>query len=118
MMRRRITAVALVVSFLAMCTSGLLMLIIDKPSFTMQMHPVHKVFGIVMIVAALSHLQLNARAIGEHLKQRSAALTGVVLVIALLSSYVVVTLNPVPPELAEPLDQAADQAEGHDRSAP
>jgi hypothetical protein len=118
MMRRRVTAIALLVSFLAMSTSGLLMLIVDRPSFTIQMHPVHKLFGIVMIVAALSHIQLNARAIGAHLTQRNAALFGVALVVALLSACVVVVLNPVPAELAKPLDQAAQRAEhpdGEDR---
>jgi L-asparagine transporter-like permease len=114
MMRRRLTAIALMVSFLAMSSSGLLMLVVDKPSFTIQMHPVHKLFGIVMIVAALSHLQLNARALAAHLKQQSAALWCAGLVTALIAIYVVVALNPVPPELAAPLDEAAGRAEHHD----
>ena len=62
MTRRRFTAIALLVSFVAMATSGLLMLIIDKPSFTFRMHPVHKLFGLVLVGAALSHIPLNARA--------------------------------------------------------
>lgn len=111
MTRRRITAIALLVSFVAMATSGLLMLIVDKPSFSLRMHPVHKLFGIVLIVAALSHLQLNARAIGAHLRERSGTLAAAVLVAALVSTYAIVALNPLPPDVAEPLDKAAERAE-------
>jgi uncharacterized membrane protein len=114
MMRRKLTAIALLVSFTAMSTSGLLMLIIDRASFTVQMHPVHKVFGILMIIAALSHLQLNARALSAHLKQRAGAIAGVVLTALLVSAYAAAVMNPVPKELAEPLDRAARQAEAED----
>ncbi len=111
MMRRRLTAITLLVSFVAMATSGLLMFIVDKPSFTISMHPVHKLFGLVLIGAALSHIQLNARAIGAHLKERSAALVAAVLTTALVSTYAIVALNPVPPDIAKPLDDAAQRAE-------
>lgn len=112
--RRRITAIALLVSFVAMATSGLLMFVVDKPSFTIQMHPVHKLFGLLMIGAAISHIQLNARAIAAHLEQRSAAMAAAVLTVALVSAYAIVALNPIPPGLAEPLDKAAQQAESRE----
>lgn len=117
MTRRRITAIALLVSFVAMATFGLLMLIIDKPSFTIRMHPVHKLFGLVLIGAALSHIQLNARAIATHLKERSAALAGAVLVAAMVSAYAIVAMNPIPPDIAEPLDRVADRAEHRDSAS-
>jgi len=50
-MLRKVAAVSLAVSFVAMATSGLMMYVVEKPSFTIQMHPVYKVFGI--LVAAL-----------------------------------------------------------------
>lgn len=111
MMRRRITAIALLVSFVAMATSGLLMFIVDKPSFTIRMHPVHKLFGLVLIGAALSHLQLNARAIGAHLKERSAALVCGVMTVALVSTYAIVAMNPIAPDIANSLDKAAERVE-------
>jgi hypothetical protein len=117
MMRRRITAITLLVSFVAMATSGLLMIVVDKPSFTIQMHPVHKLFGLLLIGAALSHIQLNARAIGAHLKEHSAAIAAAVLTAALALTYALVALNPIPPDIAEPLDKAAQQAENRDAAA-
>lgn len=111
MMRRRITATALLVSFIAMATSGLLMFIVDKPSFSIQMHPVHKLFGIVLIAAAISHIQLNARAIGVHLKERSGALSAAVLTMVLVLTYGLAVMNPIQPDLAAPLDEAAHRVE-------
>lgn len=111
MLRRRLTAMALLVSFVAMATSGLLMFIVDKPSFTIRMHPVHKLFGLVLIVAALSHIQLNARALGAHLKARSGSIAAAALTIAMVSAYALVALNPIPPAIAAPLDEAAQRAE-------
>ena len=51
-MYRKFVAITMFVSFVAMSTSGLLMFFIARPSFTLQMHPVHKVFGLVLVLAA------------------------------------------------------------------
>lgn len=55
-MFRKLVAIVLLVSFGAMSTSGLLMFVIDKTSFTLQMHPVHKLFGLLLVFAALCHI--------------------------------------------------------------
>ena len=55
-MLRKITAITLAVSFVAMSTSGLMMFVIEKPSFTIQMHPVHKLFGLILILAVISYI--------------------------------------------------------------
>lgn len=110
-MRRSITAVALFVSFVAMSTSGVLMLIMDRPSFTIRMHPVHKLFGIVMVLAMLSHLTLNARALLAHTRNRWALVGGGLLTVLLVMTYAVVVASPVAPEAAKVLDQAAREME-------
>lgn len=111
MLRRKITAIALLLSFVAMASSGVLMMIVDRPSFSIRMHPVHKLFGIVMVLAALSHLGLNARAALAYLKERSVLLVAAVLVVALVGSYGVVLLRPLPAGPAEQLDKAAAELE-------
>ena len=55
-MFRKLVAVTLFVSFIAMTTSGLMMFFIEKPSFTIQMHPVHKLFGLLLVFAVIGHL--------------------------------------------------------------
>lgn len=110
-MLRKIAAVSLAVAFVAMATSGLMMFVIEKPSFTIQMHPVHKVFGLVMILAAITHLSLNYRGLVNHLRTRSIALYGSALVAALVLLYGIAIYNEVPAELAEQMDAAAAKVE-------
>lgn len=112
-MRRRIVALTLLVSFIAMATSGLLMLVVDQPSFSLRMHPVHKLFGILMVVAASVHLVLNRAALLTHLRQRVAAWWAGALALLLVGAYAVVILNPVDAEVAGRLDAAARETEAH-----
>jgi cytochrome b561 len=111
---RKIAAVTLAVSFVAMATSGIMMYVVEKPSFTIQMHPVHKVFGILMIAAAVTHLSLNFRGLVTHLKTRSIAVYGSVLVALLVVLYGVAINKTIPPELAQQMDAAAAQADADD----
>jgi cytochrome b561 len=104
---RRITALTLLVSFIAMSTSGLLMFVIEKPSFTIQMHPVHKLFGLVMIAAAVTHMTLNFHSLRMHLRPRSGVVTVAVLSVLLVALYAVAAFNRVPPDLAAQMDAAA-----------
>ena len=110
-MVRKIAAISLAVSFLAMATSGLMMFVVEKPSFTIQMHPVHKLFGLLMIAAAIAHIWLNYRGLLHHLKTRPVAIYGCVLVVLLVCLYGVVIYNKVPAGLAEKMDSAAESLE-------
>lgn len=113
-MVRKIAAISLAVSFLAMATSGLMMFFIERPSFTIQMHPVHKLFGLLMVVAAVTHISLNYRALLSHLKPRGAVIYAAVLGVVLVLLYGVAINNKLPQNIAEQMDSAAAEAEsGH-----
>ena len=111
---RKIAAVTLAVSFVAMATSGILMFVIERPSFTLQMHPVHKTFGVLMIAAAVAHLSLNFRGLLAHLRTRSVAVYGSVLAALLVAAYGVAIHKTIPPELAQQMDAAAAEADARD----
>jgi hypothetical protein len=113
-MFRRIVAMAMLVSFLAMSTSGAMMFVIEKPSFTLQMHPVHKLFGLLMVFSAIAHIALNIRSINAHLKFRSALIAASILTVLLVLTYGAAMMNAVPPELARQMDEAAAKAERHE----
>ncbi len=110
-MFRRLVAMAMLVSFIAMSTSGLMMFVIEKPSFTLQMHPVHKLFGLVMVASAIAHLTLNFRSIKAHLRFRSAMVAAALLSVALVLLYSVALNKAVPADLAQQMDEAAAKAE-------
>lgn len=113
-MFRKIVAVALLVSFLAMSTSGLMMFFIEKPSFTIQMHPVHKLFGLIMILSVVGHLSFNFKSIVGYLKNRWVAVFGCVMVCLLVLLYGVALNNGVPSVIAIPMDALAAEAESHE----
>lgn len=111
---RRFVAVALLVSFVAMATSGLMMFVIERPSFSIQMHPVHKLFSLLMIAAATCHIILNRRPLLAHLKHARAGIFGGVLAAGLAALYILAFSNPVAPELAAQMDNAAAAAEARE----
>lgn len=110
-MFRKYVAICMFISFVAMSTSGLLMIIIDRTSFTLQMHPVHKLFGIIMIITALAHITLNFRGLKAHIKARAVAIFAGLLVAALVGLYAVALNNSVPSDTATQLDALSKKAE-------
>jgi len=98
-----------------MATSGLLMFVIEKPSFVIQMEPVHKLFGLVMVAAAIGHIYFNHRSLLNHLKTRGVLLLACILTGALVILYGVAINNPVPAALASRMDSAAAEAEAGER---
>ena len=114
-MFRKIAATSLLVSFIAMATSGLMMFFIEKPSFTIQMHPVHKLFGLLLVISIIGHLYLNYRALLNHLKTKSVSAFGTVLIVILILLYGVALNNEVPKDLAEPMDAIAVQVEAREK---
>lgn len=110
-MIRKLAAITLAVSFIAMSTSGLMMFFIEKPSFSIQMHPVHKLFGLILVGAAVVHISLNYRSLINHLKQKSAAVYGAALVAVLVLLYGAAINNKVPENLASKMDSAAAEVE-------
>jgi hypothetical protein len=113
-MLRKLAAITLGVSFIAMATSGMMMFVIEKPSFTIQMHPVHKLFGLLMVIAAIAHISYNFKPLMRHLKSKSMSIYGSVLVVVLVLMYGVVVNNSLPEDLAKTMDDAAAQAHDHE----
>jgi hypothetical protein len=76
---RRLSSVTLAVAFVAMATSGLVMLVVDRFGFQLRMHPVHNAFGIIMVVAGLLHAGFNWKALTAHLRPGWAMALGALL---------------------------------------
>ena len=75
------------------------------------MHPVHKLFGLLMVVAAIIHISLNYRSLFNHIKTKSTAIYGGIMVILLVLLYGVAVKNKVPEDLAKRMDSAAVETE-------
>ncbi len=110
-MYRKIVAITMLVSFVAMSTSGLMMMVVNQASFTLQMHPVHKLFGVLMIIAAINHIILNAKAIQNHIKTKTVSIIGAVLIALLVMLYGVSLNRVVPVDAANELNAMAHSVE-------
>lgn len=78
-MLRKLTSITLLVSVIAVGVSGLLMIILGSFKFQLQMHPVHKVFGILMCVSAALHAYFNFKPIKSYLEVNRIAVSAAVL---------------------------------------
>ena len=110
-MFRKFVAVTLAISFLAMATSGLAMFFIAQTSFTIQMHPVHKLFGILMVLAAASHITLNFRLLRKHLTFKRVTAWGIVLLVILILLWALALNRPVPADQAKELNRLSAEVE-------
>ena len=79
-MFRKITSMTLLVSLLAVGISGLCMIFLGSFEFQLRMHPIHKVFGLIMCISGLAHIALNLKPIKSYLKISKVAITTALLI--------------------------------------
>lgn len=78
-MFRKFISITLLVSLIAVGGSGLLMIILGSLSFQLQMHPIHKIFGIVLCISGLFHIGFNFKPIKSYLKINKIAFSAAAL---------------------------------------
>jgi asparagine N-glycosylation enzyme membrane subunit Stt3 len=114
---RRGSSIILAVAFVAMATSGLFMLVVDRFGSQLRMHPVHNVFGIVMVAAGILHAVLNRKTLVGHLRLRGPMALGVLLAVVMVLLFVEGFSRPVDREAVRKVEEivsAARQAERGD----
>lgn len=67
-MFRQFISLTLLVSLVALSSSGIMMILLGSFEFQLQMHPVHKIFGILLTLSGAFHVYYNFAAIelGNH----------------------------------------------------
>jgi len=85
---RKIISVLLAVSFLAMASSGLLMLMNKGFAFQLKMHPVHNTFGILMVLLGGIHVLLNLNLMKSYLQKNPILALGIGTLCMLVFLYV------------------------------
>lgn len=108
-MFRQFTSITLVISFIALGVSGLMMIILNSFTFQLQMHPVHKVFGIIMVLAGSLHVYLNITPIKNYLKNKRTLVLGVAMSCLLIFLFVVGVSKPMNESTIEKVEQLMSQ---------
>lgn len=113
-MFRKITSIILTVSFIAMASSGLIMLVGKGSALPFQMHPVHNIFAIVMLIAGIIHLILNIKPIINYLKLKSALITGTVLTVITVLLFIAGLSREMDPRMLQRFSEMGPP--GHENS--
>ncbi len=98
-MFRKIVSIGMLFSILAVGASGVMMFIIGRPSFTQQMHPSHKLFGLLMVLLSIFHIYFNRKPMFSYLKGKAGVVVASILFVALVVLYGVGLNKDIPPEL-------------------
>lgn len=86
-MIKRITSITLLVSLIALATSGMMMIFLNSYEFQLRMHPVHKIFGILMTISGILHVYFNFKSIKKYLNSKKVLLFGIILTLVMLLLY-------------------------------
>lgn len=108
-MLRQYVSITLAVSLVALGSSGMLMIVLNSLAFQFQMHPVHKIFGVVMVVAGCLHVYLNFTPIRTYLKKRKVLVVATALSVLLLLLFAIGFNKSMDTETIEQIEQLMGQ---------
>jgi len=90
-------SLTLLVSIVALSTSGISMIVLGSLEFQLQMHPVHKIFGILLTLSGAFHVYYNFAAIKKYLSKRKPMLFALVLTFIMIALYAIGMSKPIDP---------------------
>lgn len=80
---------------MALSSSGIMMIVLNSFEFQLQMHPVHKIFGILLTISGIFHLYLNFNAIKKYLGHKKMMIFAVILTFFMVGLYAVGASKPL-----------------------
>ncbi len=110
-MFRKFVSITLLLSIIAMGISGLSMIILGSFKFQLQMHPVHKIFGVMMCISACFHIYFNFKSIKNYLKINRIAILGSVLFIVLILLFSVGMNKPLDQNIIAEIEEKMSKLE-------
>ncbi|SDW84657.1 protein of unknown function [Lutibacter oricola] len=113
-MFRKIVSITLLVSLMALASSGMLMIFLNSLEFQLQMHPVHKIFGILLSISGCFHIYFNFKPIKKYLSVRKVLVFGVGMVLIMSFLYVVGINKPLDKEKIQEIELLMTQLETRD----
>ena len=111
-MFRKIVSITLLVSLVALSSSGILMIVLGSFEFQLQMHPVHKIFGVLLSIAGVLHLYLNFSAIKKYLGNQKITLVAVALTVMMVGLYAVGTAKSLDQQKIQEIEKIMRTLEG------
>ena len=113
-MFRKVVSITLLVSLMALSSSGIMMIVLNSLEFQLQMHPVHKIFGILMTISGCFHVYFNFKPIKKYLSLRKVLLFGVGMVLMMSMLYLVGMNKPLDQKKIQEIELLMSQLETRD----
>lgn len=85
------------------------MIMLNSFSFQLQMHPVHKIFGVIMVLAGCLHVYLNFKPIKNYLNNKTILVFGAILSVFLIVLVGVGLNKPLDPEKVKQIQEIMSQ---------
>ena len=104
-MFRQFISLTLLVSLVALSSSGILMILLGSFEFQLQMHPVHKIFGILLTLSGAFHLYYNFSVIKKYLRKRKMMLFALVMTFIMVALYAVGMSKPMDANKIEQIEK-------------
>ncbi|MBT8349257.1 MAG: hypothetical protein HKP62_07430 [Sulfurovum sp.] len=104
-MFRQFISLTLLVSLMALSSSGILMIVLGSFEFQLQMHPVHKIFGVLLTLSGAFHVYYNFAAIKKYLSKKKMLLFALVMTFLMITLYAVGMGKPLDPEKIEQIEK-------------
>lgn len=111
-MFRQFISITLLVSLAALSSSGILMIVLGSFEFQLQMHPVHKVFGILLTLSGAFHVYYNFGAIKKYLGKKKIMLFAVSMTFVMVALYGIGMAKPIDAEKVEQIEKIMRTMEG------
>lgn len=112
-MLRKIVSTTLLVSLLAIVSSGLLMMLLGSYEFNLRMHPVHKIFGMLLSVSGIIHVYLNFKSIKKYLTSRRIMAFAIIMFMIMVLLYIVGFLKPIDETFIREMESILSTYGGH-----
>ena len=111
-MFRKIVSLSLLVSLVALSSSGILMILLNDFAFQLQMHPIHKVFGVILTVSGAIHVYYNFSAIKKYLGTQKLAIFTAVLTVVMVLLVVIGMYKPLDMDKVKQIEEIMQTLEG------
>ena len=81
------------------------MIVLGSFEFNLQMHPVHKIFGVLLTLSGACHLYYNFGAIKKYLGQKKMIIFAVFMTFVMLALYGIGFSKPLDPVKIQQIEQ-------------
>ncbi|MFT7004348.1 MAG: drug/metabolite transporter (DMT)-like permease [Sulfurimonas sp.] len=111
-MFRQFISLTMLVSLAALSSSGILMIVLGSFEFQLQMHPVHKIFGILLTLSGIFHVYYNFSAIKKYLGKKKMMFFAIFMTFLMTTLYAVGMAKPIDTKKVEQIEKIMQTMEG------